>query len=258
MERKEELILIETAIAENDVQKLRDNCKTILKRRIGELNYYDLTVFNLINKIIASYTPQIELELISMKDSILKRQKCRKKDIYVIMIVTIIGILLCSYDSTTAEQAATLVRIIGGIIMSCVGFIISKMIAQNSKSAEYSVVRIKSTKEDIISDLDVTYNALSEILLHNQLEIVYSSLLQWIQLRWSESDNTGQEDIERVLRSINYELIDYSPGLGNYFEVAKSPNVNEPTTTIKAIKNKKSGDIVIRGCVLFPTNYISN
>lgn len=69
---------------------------------------------------------------------------------------------------------------------------------------------------------------------------------------WSEGADDVKRDIEKLLIKIKYEFVEFTPDLSLYFESNQATDVTQPTTTLPAIRNMSTGDIVLNGHVIFP------
>ena len=84
------------------------------------------------------------------------------------------------------------------------------------------------------------------------MERKYSSILKWVQDLWSEGSDDVKSDIKKLLAKIKYEFVEFTPDLSLYFDSNQATDVEQPTTTLPAIRNMSTGDIVLNGHVIFP------
>lgn len=260
MERKKEFAVLADALSNTSITKINEACRLILKERIESVICSDKEVLRLTEKIISCYSPFVEM-------NVTKREKSHKEP------VSINKKIICGVVGVTGLFTATLYNnssIVENIqkqsscdfswmrLFGCVAFgaatVIGTLLWQQSKEKKEIAYNceIKQTEEDIINELDVVFETLKKLLIHNQLESQYSSIFKWIQNLWAESDNDLQNDIHKLLNRINYELVNYTTELSEYFDANKATGIEEPNTTRPALRNKITGDIVERGYVIIP------
>jgi len=245
MERKQELLMISTALkSSNALKKVQEASRQILVERIEAANIYDNEVRSVLIKVVSSIGLNIDME-------VLKSQKVIKTPISHSKVIGcgvlgLIGLYATSCDSS-------LVRLLGGT-MSIFAGLGAGYYLQNAKDIVHTSCEIKIVQSaaDILSDIDDVFANFTGLFDCNQLERKYSSILKWIQGLWSEGADDVKRDIEKLLIKIKYEFVEFTPDLSLYFESNQATDVTQPTTTLPAIRNMSTGDIVLNGHVIFP------
>lgn len=260
MERKKEFAVLADALSKTSITKINEVCRLILKERIESIVCSDKEVLRLIENFISGYSPCVEM-------NVTKREKSHKEPVsrnkkIICGVIGVAGLLTATlYNNNSIvenlqKQSScdfSLTRLLG-----CVAFgtaaVMGTFLWQESKEKKdisYNC-EIKQTVEDIINELDIVFETIKRLLTHNQLESQYSPIFKWIQNLWAESDKDLQNDIHKLLNRINYELVNYSTELSEYFDANKATDIEEPKTTRPALRNKITGDIVERGYVIIP------
>lgn len=260
MERKKEFAVLAEALSKTSITRINETCRLILKDRIDSVVCSDKEVLRLVEKIISSYSPFVEMDVIKKEKS--HKELVAKNTKIICGVVGAAGLVTATlYNNSSIveniqKQSScdfSLVRLFG-----CVAFGVAvawgTLLWQQSKEKKEILYncKIKQTVEDIINELDVVFEILKRLLAHNQLESQYSPIFKWIQNLWAESDKDLQNDIHKLLNRINYELINYSTDVSEYFDANKATDIEKPKTTRPALKNKITGDIVERGYVIIP------
>ena len=261
MERKKEFKVLADTLSKCSITEINEVCRLILKERVESIVCSDKKVLDLIKKIISVYSPLVEISMIKSEKSHKEPVSSRNKKI-ICGLVGVAGLLTATLYSNSSivediqKQSScefSLLRLLG-----CVAFgtatVVGTLLWQQSKDKKEIVYnyRIKQTVEDIINDLDVVFETLEKLMTHNQLEIQYSPLLRWLQRLWAESDNDMRKGICRLLDDIDYELVEYSTDLSEYFDSNKVTGINEPKTTRPALRNKFTKSFVEKGYVIVP------
>lgn len=260
MERKREFAVLADALSKTSITKINEVCRLILKERIETVVCSDKEVLRLIEKIISCYSPFVEI-------NVTKREKYHKEAVsknkkIICGAVGVAGLFTATlYNNSSIvenlqKQSScdfSLLRLFG-----CVAFgaavVMGTLLWQQSKEKKEIIYNceIKQAVEDVINELDVVFETLKRLLTHNQLESQYSPIFKWFQNLWAESDDDLQNDIHKLLNRINYEFVNYSTELSEYFDANKAIDIEEPKTTRPALRNKITGDIVERGYVIIP------
>lgn len=260
MERKKEFAVLAEALSKTSVTRINEACRLILKERIDSVVCSDKEVLRLIEKIISGYSPFVEMDVIKKEKS--HKEPVTKNTKIICGVVGAAGIATATLynNSSIVENLQkqtscdfSLVRLIGCVALGVAAVWGTLLWQQSKEKKEVSYnFKIKQTVEDIINELDVVFETLKRLLTHNQLESQYSPILKWFQNLWAESDNDLQNDIHKLLNRINYELVNYSTELSEYFDANKATDIEEPKTTRPALRNKITEDIVERGHVIIP------
>lgn len=245
MERKQELLMISDALkSSNAIKKVQEVCRQILAERIEAANIYDSEVRSVLIKVVSNMGISVDTE-------VLKSQKVVKSPVSHSMVIGcgvlgLIGLYATSYDSG-------LVRLLGGTMSIVAGFGAGYYL-QNAKDVVQTSCEIKIVQNaaDILSELDDVYANFTGLFDCNQLERKYSSILKWVQDLWSEGSDDVKSDIKKLLAKIKYEFVEFTPDLSLYFDSNQATDVEQPTTTLPAIRNMSTGDIVLNGHVIFP------
>ena len=254
MERKKEFAVLADALSKSSITKINEACRLILKERIELIVCSDKEVLRLIKKFISSYSPLIERKEIKSEKS--HKKPVSKNNIIGCSVLGVAGLLTATVVDDlgkTLSPSIAVARLIGCVAVGAAA-VWGTYLWEQSKGKKEIVYKseIKQTVEDIINELDVVFETLKKLLMHNQLESQYSPIFNWLQDLWAESDNNLQKDIYKLLNRINYELVNYSTELSEYFDANKTTGIKEPTTTRPALRNKITGDIVERGYVIIP------
>ncbi len=258
MERKQEFTVVDKAIKECSIRKIKEVCQMILSERIKTIRCHDKEIQQLAEKIISTYSPFIEIKLIEIEEYV--KHKHTKNDNKIIcgglgflgLILSFVNINWSSYVHDSIFEINWMG--LGGCIIFGISTIWATHIMTKSKPQKKTINKyiIKQTVDDVIIELDNIFDSLKRLLMHNQLESKYLSILKWLQVLWAESDKDMQKDISKLLNRINYEIVDYSAELSEYFDANKVNDIEKPVTTRPALKNKFTGDIVERGYVIIP------
>lgn len=254
MERKKEFTFLADALSTSSVTKINDACRQILKERIGSVVCSDKEVFGLIEKLISNYSPLVEMNV--QKIEKLHKETISNNKKIICGVVGVAGLLAATLYNNGSSQSScdfSWMRLFGCVALG-VGVTMGALMWEQSKEKKETIYRceIKQKVEDIISELDVVFESLKRLLTHNQLECQYSSVFKWIQVLWAESDHNMRHDIHQLLNRINYELVEYSQDVSEYFDANKATDIAEATTTRPALRNKITGDIIERGYVIIP------
>ena len=254
MERKKEFAVLAEALSKTSVTRTNEACRLILKERIDSVVCSDKEVLRLIEKIISSYSPLLEMKVIKSEKSY--KKPVSKNNIIGCGVLGVAGLLTATLVDNlgkTLSPGIAVTRLLGCVAFGLAATWGTLLWQQSQEKKESSCdCEIKQTVEDIINELDVAFETLKRLLTHNQLESQYSPIFKWIQNLWAESDNDLQNDIHKLLNRINYELVNYSTELSEYFDANKATDIEEPKTTRPALRNKITGDIVERGHVIIP------
>lgn len=246
MTREDERLLITEAIGSNHpILKVQEACAKILVERIEDSTVYDLEMQRILIKIASKFKYGIDMEIV--KKSITHRTIPSRSKIISCGIAGVIGLSM-----TLAENS--FIKLFGGAISLIAGIGLGYELNNSTESIETKVeTKLSKTANDILLDLDEIYQEFQSFFAFNQLEKKYSALLKWIQDQWhSDTDDDFQRDLRKLLNRINYEFVEFGPGLASAFEQTQVPDIDKPQTTLPAIRNLESGDIVIRGHAIFP------
>lgn len=245
MERKQELLMISDALASgNAIKKVQEVCRQILVERIETVDICDSEVRNVLTKIVLNIGFSTDVEVLKSQ-KVIKTPVSRSKVIGC-GVLGLIGLCATSCDSS-------FVRLLGGTMSIVAGFGAGYYL-QSAKDVVQTSCEIKVVQSaaDILSNVDDVYTNFVGLFDCNQLERKYSSILKWIQSLWSESSEDMKNDIKKLLTRIKYEFVEFSPDLSPYFDSNQATNVKQPTTSLPAIRNMSTGDIVLNGHVIFP------
>ena len=254
MERKKEFAVLAEALSKTSVTRINEACRLILKERIDSVVCSDKEVLRLLEKIISGYSPLLEVKVIKSEKS--HKKPVSKNNIIGCGVLGVAGLLTATLVDNlgkTLSPGIAVTRLFGCVAFGVAAAWGTFLWQQSQEKKEISCdCKIKQTVEDIINELDAVFDTLKRLLTHNQLESQYSLIFKWIQNIWAESDNDLQNDIHKLLNRINYELVNYSTELSEYFDANKATDIEEPKTTRPALRNKITGDIVERGYVIIP------
>ncbi len=262
MERVKEFALVKEALDKGSIPKVNVACRQVLLERTKGILCTDKEVRGVVEELISGYSPCVEVSVVEQHKSI--PMQVSKNHKVLCGVMGFVGLLAASFSlnfpvsamEKMASQPFLEFNVLG--LSGCVALIIAAvwganlwMQSQSKSDTTYKCV-IKQRVEDIIRELDAVSDSLKNLLLHNQLERQYSPLLQWIQVLWAEGDKGLQKDVCKILDRIDYELVDYSPGVAEYFDANKATGIDEPQTTRPALRNKLTKEIVERGYVIVP------
>lgn len=262
MERVKEFAVVKEALDKGSIPKINEVCRQVLLERIQGIQSADKVVRGVVEEIISGYSPCVEASVVSQQKQI--PMQVPKKKMVLCGVVGFLGLVAASFNLNFAGSVIEKVEpqpylefdVLG--LLGCLALIVAAvwgvnlwMQSHTKCETTYKCV-IKQRVEEIIRELDTMFDGLKSLLKHNQLERQYSPLLKWIQVLWAESDKALQNDVSKILDRIDYELVDYSPDMAEYFDANKATGVDEPQTTRPALRNKLTREIVERGYVIVP------
>lgn len=262
MERiKEFSTLSEALLSKDPMINVAKASRCILMERLNSVECFDKEILQIVKKLALGYTPRIDIEITSTqfakKDSPIQNKEILKnKKVLSCGVIGLLGLCLSACNSEALDKITILglsgARLLGCMFVGGATFAVKSFLDHQNTFSIEAEYKVTQKVEDIIIELDDTFDCLKRLLYHNQLENQYAPILQWIQNLWAESDNEIQKDISKLLTKINYEFIEYDSNLSEYFDSNKTADVDKPMTTRPALRNKNSGEIVERGYVIIP------
>lgn len=255
MERKKEFEILAKTLPLASVAKINEVCCQILRERVETIACSDKEMKRIVGKIVSTYTPQIELDVQKIEKP--KQTRVPQNAKMFCWVLGVAGIfastLYCENTNPQEWLAFSWVRFLGSVALGTATYM-GALIWSQSKEKKETVYKckIKQTVEDVINELDMVFDSLKSLLTHNQLERQYLPILIWLRDLWAESDSELRKDVCKLLNRLNYEFVNYSAEISDFFGANKATDVNEITTTRPAIRNKFTGDIVENGYVIIP------
>lgn len=265
MERKKEFFTLTEALsAKYPVAEVTKVSRCILMERVNSVECIDNEILQIVKKLVSLYTPRIDVEitntqLLKREPSFHNKDILKSKKMLSYGAIALLGLCLSSCNSEDLDKISFLgfssARLLGSILLGGSTAFAIKSAIKDLRQDEPSIetkFKIKQKVEDIIIDIDNEFDCLKQLLYHNQLENQYSSILQWLQNLWIESNDELRKEICKLLAKIKYEFIEYDPSISAYFDSNKTADIDKPTTTRPAVRNKNTGEIVERGYVIIP------
>lgn len=246
MKRKDEHLLISESIGSNNpILKIQEACAKILVERLEQSTIYDVEMKRMLKRIASKFKYGVDIEIVNR--SITHRIPLSKYKIIGYSIVWVIGLSLAFVENNFIIFLGSVVSLVAGVGL---GYTLN---SSRENIETKSETKISKTANDILLDLDEIFQAFQPFFAFNQVERKYSALLKWIQDQWRvENNNELQQEIRKLLSRVNYEFVEFGPGLASAFDQTQVPNIDKPQTTIPAIRNTESGDIVLNGHAIFP------
>lgn len=183
-----------------------------------------------------------------------------------------IGYALCGivyfvgYWLSESHWVGGIACVVGGLVYN--QFVNRKVEKPALAPSNENPVEILTTDAELAREIERTVQTLTNILhlleketpiaSENLLENQYFRILSYLYdnyVDYLSSENPDQFQLTAVKNLLNrygYEFISYAEGRDSYFDSSLAPDIREPRTTIPALVNKKTGDCIFRGHVLFP------
>ena len=226
-----------------DAGQVNSVCRSILCERLQDEKFLERNLRFLIENLVNNMEFQLRYETIEVEKEKKGTSKLFNKTILIYVVIVAIGLYMTSLNGISS--------IVGGLIALGAGVMIGMDMKNTPEATKETDLIVTTTAEELMTQIDKTYKAVSSLIDYRQIEYKYKDVLIWLQKQHSYSDDEKyRNSIERLLKRIGYSLCEFDEKYISDFDSSTS-NVSSPATSVYAVVNPK-GYVVCRGHVVFP------
>jgi hypothetical protein len=176
-----------------------------------------------------------------------------------VAVYVILGLIGISVSIFSNRMDNSFLNILGVLVALSFGIGAGYYYAKSKTPApSQSYLVVISTVDEIIGMIDSAYQNIIKLIPTDKAVApeVDPEILQWLQRLYAKScrdveKKDMKEDIEDLISRLGYEFFYYTSDDTDYFD-ASNANITEVSTSVPAMRNAITNNVVLRGRVVFP------